>query len=380
MAFADLSPELQSRDPDDPEPSGLLNVTRSTAKPWRSLIPSRFFVIVLAGSLIFHTSLVGIALFFDRLNEIPGIGAVEIPVELVNEEEAQGGQKSGSGQPGSDSAAPLGQKTPPQGEAGHPGTGGTQDTARQAPKPEEQPAKPPEPQAEKPLRPEQPKSAENKPAGPKPADQKPVENANKPAESKAAQNPASQEKPVLPAQKELAQKETAQKPQPPDPPKPAETPKQTGQKLQAFPAPQPEQPPQAAQQEPQNPMAPQRPAPMPAFLSQPQDGLSLAIPAPLPTNDADAEPVSYKVVVFGQLERAKEYPETARQRHATGHVIVSFSVDDSGQPQEISMIRSSGQDDLDTEALSMITRSAPFPVPPPGAQRQFAVDIGFGGP
>ncbi len=112
-------------------------------------------------------------------------------------------------------------------------------------------------------------------------------------------------------------------------------------------------------------------------MYQPNDGLSLAVPVPLPANDAGAEPVSYKLIVFGMLERAKNYPQSARERHAAGNVIIAFSIDDTGQPKTISMLQSSGQSDLDSEALALISRAAPFPVPPAGAQRDFAVNIGF---
>jgi colicin import membrane protein len=112
---------------------------------------------------------------------------------------------------------------------------------------------------------------------------------------------------------------------------------------------------------------------------RPSDRLSLAIPAPLPMDDPDAEAVSYKVIVFGLLERVKEFPQSARERHATGHVVIAFSIDDKGQPQNVAVVRPSGEADLDEEALAMIGRAAPFPAPPVGAQRDFAVDIGFGG-
>lgn len=117
---------------------------------------------------------------------------------------------------------------------------------------------------------------------------------------------------------------------------------------------------------------------MPKFY-QPEDKLSLAIPAPMPTDEADSEAVPYKLVVFGMLERVKEYPQSARARHATGHVVISFTIDDNGQPQSIELLRSSGEADLDAEGLAMVARAAPYPVPPAGAQRDFAIDVGFGG-
>jgi TonB family protein len=120
-----------------------------------------------------------------------------------------------------------------------------------------------------------------------------------------------------------------------------------------------------------------RPVSAPAFVQQPEDGLTLGVPAPMPTDDTNAEQVGYKVLVFGLLARVKEYPESARARHAVGHVILAFSIDDAGLPKSVSILHSSGEEDLDTEALAMVVRAAPFPVPPAGAQRDFAIDVGF---
>jgi colicin import membrane protein len=366
------------------QPASLLNdggdTAEVSARPY--WIQRHFFVVFVASSLIFHAGLIGVVSFFDFRWAAPWMNLREIPVELVNEEQAQKDEKKA----GSEEA--KGQRNAPAKN----GQSGTQ-------------PKPPETQAEKPAQPpeEQNKPAENKPAENKPVEDKQSDNKssensqseNKPAESKPTEtkspetkpdekkmgrNAASQRQSQAVAKqeaqlKELA-KQAAQKPAEPQQP----TPPQAQEQRSAAPQ-QPRQQASVASQQSQQAATSPATAPtrLPAFMYQQSDHLSLAIPAPLPTNDTDAEPVSYKVIVFGMLERAKNYPPGARERHAMGHVVVAFSIDDNGQPRNISMLESSGEGDLDTEAVAMISRAAPFPVPPAGAQRDFAVNIGFGG-
>ena len=102
-----------------------------------------------------------------------------------------------------------------------------------------------------------------------------------------------------------------------------------------------------------------------------------AVAVPLPTEGGD-EPMSYKMIVFGLLERAKQYPESARERGAHGNAVVSFTIDETGALTNVSLVRSSGDTDLDVESLALVARAAPFPKPPPDAQRAFAAEITFG--
>jgi len=121
--------------------------------------------------------------------------------------------------------------------------------------------------------------------------------------------------------------------------------------------------------------------------SGPESGLQLpfdngpeifrAVAVPLPTEGGD-ELMSYKMIVFGLLERAKQYPESARERGAHGNAVVSFTIDETGALTNVSLVRSSGDTDLDVESLALVARAAPFPKPPPDAQRAFAAEITFG--
>lgn len=58
-----------------------------------------------------------------------------------------------------------------------------------------------------------------------------------------------------------------------------------------------------------------------------------------------------------------------------GSAIVAFKVSASGGLAGISLKRSSGSSELDRAAIKVVTRAAPFPAPPAGAQRSFNVEI-----
>ena len=87
---------------------------------------------------------------------------------------------------------------------------------------------------------------------------------------------------------------------------------------------------------------------------------------------------NYKALVFERLIAAKLYPAAARQRRAKGIALVNFMLDSAGQVAGVSLIRSSGDGDLDREALAMVKRAAPYPPPPSGAVRLFSPLIEFG--
>jgi colicin import membrane protein len=90
------------------------------------------------------------------------------------------------------------------------------------------------------------------------------------------------------------------------------------------------------------------------------------------------EAVRYSFLVGGMLERVKHYPETARQRRAKGIAIIGVHLDEAGQIASVSLLRSSGEADLDAESVALVNRAAPFPPPPSGAQDSFAIEVAFG--
>jgi len=113
----------------------------------------------------------------------------------------------------------------------------------------------------------------------------------------------------------------------------------------------------------------------PHFHSGPDSFRAVAVPLPAATG---GEAMSYKVIVGGMLERVKHYPKTARQRGAKGIALIGFVLDESGRIALVSLLRSSGEADLDAESMALVNRAAPFPPPPPGAQISYAIEVAFG--
>jgi TonB family protein len=96
-----------------------------------------------------------------------------------------------------------------------------------------------------------------------------------------------------------------------------------------------------------------------------------------PVTAANGEAIDYQLVVGRMLERAKHYPESAIRRGAQGTATIGFVVDESGAVASVSLLRSSGEADLDTESVALVRRAAPFPPPPPKAKRSFAIEVAF---
>jgi protein TonB len=112
----------------------------------------------------------------------------------------------------------------------------------------------------------------------------------------------------------------------------------------------------------------------PHFDSEPDRYRAAAVPLPV---ERGGEAMSYRLIVGGMLERAKQYPERALH-HAKGIATVGFVLDHSGGVASVVLLRSSGEADLDAESLALVNRAAPFPPPPAGAPKSFAIEVAFG--
>ncbi len=81
---------------------------------------------------------------------------------------------------------------------------------------------------------------------------------------------------------------------------------------------------------------------------------------------------SYAQQIVAHLNRHKNYPASARARQEEGTVVLSFTLDRHGRVLGSRIARGSGHAELDHEALDMLKRAQPFPLPPPElAQQQF---------
>lgn len=79
---------------------------------------------------------------------------------------------------------------------------------------------------------------------------------------------------------------------------------------------------------------------------------------------------NYPGKVWQKLSRTRK-PRVGEQ----GVVSVRFTIASSGGLAKVGIARSSGSARLDGAALTTIRRAAPFPKPPPGAQRSFSMNI-----
>lgn len=75
--------------------------------------------------------------------------------------------------------------------------------------------------------------------------------------------------------------------------------------------------------------------------------------------------VTWQAQVLGHLERFKRYPRAAQRRRQEGVVQVQYAVDRQGQVLRVALLRSSGRDTLDAEAVAAVQRASPLPAPPP---------------
>ncbi len=81
---------------------------------------------------------------------------------------------------------------------------------------------------------------------------------------------------------------------------------------------------------------------------------------------------------------ASNYPGTVMRKisripkprsKTNGTAVIRFAIAPSGALQSVSIAQSSGSAGLDQAALKVVSRAAPFPAPPPGARRNFAIKI-----
>ena len=77
----------------------------------------------------------------------------------------------------------------------------------------------------------------------------------------------------------------------------------------------------------------------------------------------------------GQVVRRIQRVRRPRIKDVGAPAVVTFRIAANGGLSAVSIRRSSGSAELDRAAIQMIQRAAPFPPPPPGAQRSFNMPI-----
>ncbi len=72
----------------------------------------------------------------------------------------------------------------------------------------------------------------------------------------------------------------------------------------------------------------------------------------------------YLSIVKTRISRAKKYPRSARKEGVVGTAIVRFVIKLNGKVEDIQLIKSSGDERLDEEAMKMLKKASPFPAIP----------------
>jgi protein TonB len=96
-----------------------------------------------------------------------------------------------------------------------------------------------------------------------------------------------------------------------------------------------------------------------------------------PTSSPPVDQMSrYFALVKGIIESKRRYPEEAKRRGEEGIVVVSFTIDESGNPVNVKLASSSGSSSIDNETLRLI-RSLKFPPPPDGKPVNLRVEVEY---
>lgn len=99
------------------------------------------------------------------------------------------------------------------------------------------------------------------------------------------------------------------------------------------------------------------PAPVPVKQEPP--------PPPAPSQaDLDDARNQYGNSLWGAISKQKKYPKIAQMRGWEGEVIVELQIDGNGKLKSKKIAQSSGHEVLDKQALEMIEKALPFPIPP----------------
>jgi periplasmic protein TonB len=123
------------------------------------------------------------------------------------------------------------------------------------------------------------------------------------------------------------------------------------------------------------PAAPVATAPQVAPTPAPRVAALAVGQVPRPTSTAVT---NWQRLLVAQLEHHKRYPPQAQGK--VGEARLAFRIDRSGHVLTSRIVRSSGSDALDQEALALVKRAAPLPPPPaeiPDDQLSFVVPIRY---
>jgi protein TonB len=161
-------------------------------------------------------------------------------------------------------------------------------------------------------------------------------------------------------------------PPPPEPPKP-EPAKSIPKKLPPPPVRAPLPTPEHRTPEPITPTAPPAPPPPQVIAAAPSKDAEptfVAPPAPEPEKpktpppDIDAALGNYGSLLAREFAKYKQYPRIAQMRGWQGIVKIKLEIDASGTVASSTVVTSSNFESLDNQALEMVKKATPLPLPP----------------
>lgn len=162
---------------------------------------------------------------------------------------------------------------------------------------------------------------------------------------------------------------------PPEPPKPEpEKPKEIPKKLPPPPKPVPVIQPKA--ETPPPAVRPEDPPPPPQVIaaapkaSEPAPAVSVPVPPPEPPPkpvtppDTDSAKSNYGSLLSREFAKHKQYPRVAQLRGWQGTARIELQIDAQGNVTSTRIADSSGFELLDKQALEMVRKASPLPLPP----------------
>ena len=85
-----------------------------------------------------------------------------------------------------------------------------------------------------------------------------------------------------------------------------------------------------------------------------------------PTSPSPQEEINYANLLSTHIRKHFKYPRIAQRRQMSGQVLIAIQIDGDGSLISNNVKKSSGHQILDKEAMNIMERSKPFPLPPYG--------------
>lgn len=140
-------------------------------------------------------------------------------------------------------------------------------------------------------------------------------------------------------------------------PIPLPTPLPVVEEMEPTPAP----PPEIIAVAPKIEAAPVQTVPKIVPIEKPEPPPPPPVPSQTDINDARGK---YGNALWSAISKHKKYPRIAQMRGWQGEVIVELQLDGNGKINSKKVVQSSGYSALDKQALEMVEKALPFPVPP----------------